>query len=128
MDRSGDWLRQAEFDLAKVASDMQAGFYEWACFAAHQASEKALKAVFQRLHAQGWGHSLVQLVQSLPPTHSAPTDILEAARRLDHYYIPTRYPDGFPAGSPHDFFSESQAREAQQDAGRVLEFCRGHLS
>ena len=65
-ERSRDWLRQAEVDLRQARSSLDAGFYEWAAFAAHQAAEKAIKAVFQKLHLEAWGHSLSALVQSLP--------------------------------------------------------------
>jgi len=44
-ERSRDWLAQARRDLEKSLLDLQHGFHEWACFTAHQAAEKALKAV-----------------------------------------------------------------------------------
>jgi HEPN domain-containing protein len=37
---------------------MEAERHEWACFAAHQASEKALKALNLALDQQAWGHTL----------------------------------------------------------------------
>jgi HEPN domain-containing protein len=37
-----DWLAQAERDLEHVQMDIEKGFYEWACFSAEQAAEKAL--------------------------------------------------------------------------------------
>ena len=39
--RAGDWFRQAERDLEQAADCRTAGRHEWACFAAHQAAEKA---------------------------------------------------------------------------------------
>jgi HEPN domain-containing protein len=61
-DRSRDWLRQEQRDLDSARAQKQDGFFEWACFIAQQASEKALKAL---LHARGvelWGHSLIKIV------------------------------------------------------------------
>lgn len=45
MNRSGDWLAQAERDLAQAESSRRQGHHEWACFAAQQAAEKAVKAL-----------------------------------------------------------------------------------
>jgi HEPN domain-containing protein len=42
-DRSADWVDQALRDLEQAEQSMQAARHEWACFAAHQAVEKALK-------------------------------------------------------------------------------------
>jgi hypothetical protein len=44
-DRSTDWLDQALRDLEQAEESMQSGRHEWACFAAHQAVEKALKGL-----------------------------------------------------------------------------------
>src|SRR5438046_485942 len=43
-DRSGDWMAQAEQDLGLARTAAREAFHEWACFAAQQAAEKALKA------------------------------------------------------------------------------------
>jgi len=45
--RTEDWLRQAEKDLRHAKNSLQSGDYEWACFAAQQSAEKALKALYQ---------------------------------------------------------------------------------
>jgi HEPN domain-containing protein len=42
--RADDWLRQALRDLAHARNTFDDGVYEWAAFAAQQASEKAVKA------------------------------------------------------------------------------------
>ena len=52
MDRSKDWLDEAKSDLAHARNDLKGSFYNWACFSAQQASEKAVKAVFQRMGAE----------------------------------------------------------------------------
>lgn len=40
-----DWLAQAEHDLEQAISSTRDERHDWACFAAHQAAEKALKAL-----------------------------------------------------------------------------------
>jgi len=49
-----DWMDQAEWDLSHAESDLERDFYDWACFSAQQAAEKAVKAVLQKLNEEGW--------------------------------------------------------------------------
>ena len=44
-DRSQDWLAQAERDLDQARASRNDGRHEWACFAAQQSAEKAVKAL-----------------------------------------------------------------------------------
>ncbi len=123
-ERSRDWLRQAEVDLRQARSSLEAGFYEWAAFAAHQAAEKAIKAVFQKLHLEAWGHSLSALVQSLPAQARPEASLIDRTKNLDLHYIPTQYPNGFERGAPTDYYTRGQAENAIADAEAILEFCR----
>jgi HEPN domain-containing protein len=47
--RIADWFRQAEADLRHARNAQVDGDSEWSCFAAQQAAEKALDAVFLKL-------------------------------------------------------------------------------
>ena len=42
--RYADWFRQAEADLRHARNSVEDGDFEWSCFAAQQAAEKAPKA------------------------------------------------------------------------------------
>lgn len=55
MNRSADWLHQARSDLELAGVSAAAGHHEWACFACHQAVEKALKGLHLHLGQQAWG-------------------------------------------------------------------------
>ena len=123
-ERSKDWLRQAEADLRHARGSLGLGHHEWAAFAAHQAAEKAVKAVFQKLHADAWGHALTPLLASLPPEHQPDAGLIERAKELDKHYIPTRYPNGFERGAPVDFYTRGEAERAIANAEAILEFCR----
>jgi HEPN domain-containing protein len=123
MERSHDWLAQAERDLEKAALDLEHGYYEWACFTAHQSAEKAVKAVFQSRGSSVRGHALLRLLQEL----DAAEDLRHFARVLDRYYIEARYPNGFPSGAPMEYFDATLAREAIDAAEAVFRFCRDHL-
>jgi HEPN domain-containing protein len=126
-DRSQDWFAQAQRDLRHARNAMEDADFEWACFAAQQAAEKAAKALYQRLGLEGWGHSVKQLLDALPATEVVPEAVREAGLLLDRYYIPTRYPNGFPAGVPGDFFVRKDAQEAIGHGDRVLAFVQGRL-
>ena len=127
-ERSRDWFRQAEHDLAHARHAAGGGHHDWACFAAQQAAEKAVKALAGRLGGEAWGHSVLALVSALVAADPEIGSLREAAIRLDRYYIPARYPNGFDAGAPLDYFLPADSREAIEHAGQVIEFVRRRLS
>ncbi len=47
--RAPDWFNQALRDLEQAEDSRKAGRHEWACFAAQQAAEKAVKALHLHL-------------------------------------------------------------------------------
>ena len=124
MRRPRDWFRQAELDLAAAADARRSGHHEWACFAAQQAAEKAVKALHEADGAEAWGHSTAELLRAIP---QVPTDVFNAARALDKHYIPARYPNSHPAGAPGDLYTEEEADRALRDAERVIEHVRRRL-
>lgn len=126
-ERSQDWMRQAEADLRHAKNSLNAGDYDWACFAAHQAAEKAVKAVFQKLHLDAWGHTVSVLLANLPAQMKVSKGLVEHAKKLDKHYIPARYPNGFESGAPTDFYTKDEAEAAIKMAGEILEFCKSHL-
>jgi len=66
VERSRDWMKQAERDLDNAKFEMSGGFYEWACFLSQQAAEKALKAAYQKLGGEAFGHSVSRLLSNMP--------------------------------------------------------------
>jgi len=44
MNRTQDWLEQAKHDLTHARQSIGLEHFAWACFAAQQAAEKAVKA------------------------------------------------------------------------------------
>jgi HEPN domain-containing protein len=125
--RYHDWFRQAEADLQHARHSLDVSDFEWSCFAAHQAAEKALKAVFLKLGQDAWGHTLSALIGNLPETSNLPPELIDYARVLDKYYIPTRYPNGFDSGAPTDFYTFNEAEGAINRAEAILEFCRDQI-
>ncbi|MBF3375729.1 HEPN domain-containing protein [Leptospira borgpetersenii serovar Balcanica] len=51
-------------------------------------------------------------------------EIESIGRKLDLYYIPTRYPDAFMEGAPFEYFEESQAKEAIEFAETLIRIVR----
>ncbi|MBI4335136.1 MAG: HEPN domain-containing protein [Candidatus Omnitrophica bacterium] len=128
VERSKDWLTQAERDLEQAKHSLEDAIYEWACFCAQQAAEKAIKAVYERLHGDAWGHSVSKLLAGLPRDSKPPEGLIDKAIVLDRYYIQTRYPNGFDVGAPKDYFTKKDAEEGVSHAEEIIRFCRGKIS
>lgn len=126
--RHADWFRQALADLQHARNALEDGDFEWSCFAAHQAAEKALKAVFLKQGMDAWGHTLTVLIGNLPTSVGQPPEnLVTYARILDKYYIPTRYPNGFDSGAPTDYYTAEESQDAIRQAEAILEFCRHQI-
>ncbi len=101
-----------------------AGFHQWACFMAEQASQLVVKGLLHGLGAGAWGHDLVSLGRAVEEATSAglPDDVAASLRRLSRFYIPTRYPDAHPGGAPGEHFGPDDAVAALTDADTVADF------
>jgi HEPN domain-containing protein len=60
--RAQDWYSQAEKDLEPAKDCRRSGRHEWACFAAQQAAEKAVKALHLHLKQEARGHVFAKLM------------------------------------------------------------------
>ncbi|MGA7875596.1 MAG: HEPN domain-containing protein [Desulfoferrobacter sp.] len=123
------WFLQSEDDFRFVEwVKEESVFYDKGCFIAQQSGEKALKAC---LYARGeryvLGHSLFEMVGRLCQTESEFKTISDEAKRLDRFYIPTRYPNGLPGGSPFQFFTVADLADAFDDLKKILDICRSYL-
>lgn len=64
VDRSVDWIKQALRDLEQARLSEQAGFFEWACFSAQQAADKAVKGLHLKFRQEAWGHVVARLLSA----------------------------------------------------------------
>jgi HEPN domain-containing protein len=126
--RSKDWFTQALRDLEQAKDSRDAGRHEWACFASHQSAEKAVKALHLYLKQEAWGHVVARLLQALPDSVHVPEEFVEKGRVLDNYYIPTRYPNGHPSGSPYEHYGRLQSDQAIKYASEIIEFARFQMA
>ncbi len=101
MNRSGDWWEQAVANLTHARNSVRMEDYAWACFAAHQAAEAAVKALHMKAGQIAWGHSITELLMRVPAAFAPTERLVECGKSLDRHYIPTRYPDAYPAGPAH---------------------------
>lgn len=121
---------QAEHVLKIATMLLRDDCFAECCFHAEQAGQLALKAF---LYGQGERfvpiHSVKELVERCTMHDATFTQVLDAGKVLDQYYIPTRYPDaiGFP-GLPYQTYTEQQAKEALQLTTTILTLVRGKLS
>jgi HEPN domain-containing protein len=124
--RSRDWLAQALRDLEQARSSQAEERHEWACFASQQSAEKAVKALHLALGQEAWGHVVARLLLDLP--FAPPADLVEKAKVLDNFYMPTRYANGHPEGAPFEHYGSIQSEEAIRYAREILEFVSNKMA
>ncbi|GAC1309607.1 MAG: HEPN domain-containing protein [Vulcanimicrobiaceae bacterium] len=117
------WLANAANDL-ELAGEIAERFAARACFHAQQCSELALKGALialaddhPRTHV---GAGLLRDLQALDV--DVPSGIVEAANRLDLFYVGSRYPDALGGADPLKVLTADDARRAIAHAGDVLAF------
>ncbi len=126
--RAWDWFNQAVRDLEQAEDSRRAERHEWACFAAQQAAEKAVKALHLSLGQEAWGHVVAKLLKELPELVKVPEELVEKGRVLDNFYIPPRYPNSHPEGAPFEHYGPLQSEEAIRYAREILEFVRSQMA
>lgn len=117
------WLRQAQFDLNAAMISIKFGFYEWACFQAEQAAEKALKAIIvyhgksaPKLHKLG---VLVGIIKNLEPRLRGKHIEVED---IQSFTFTSRYPFLIPGNieTPHDYIQYKDADLCVAQAKKIL--------
>ncbi|MBI3455482.1 MAG: HEPN domain-containing protein [Candidatus Rokubacteria bacterium] len=123
------WLRQAEHDLSDAEYSSAGSRYSLACFLCQPAAGKALKAFpYARGAEQVLGHSVADLAEECGKLAEDFRALRARAAPLDHYYVPTRYPNSLPRGIPAEAFDASDARRALALAGDVIRLVKAKLA
>jgi HEPN domain-containing protein len=116
------WLVAARDDLESARYLASGGRHAPACFFSQQAAEKAVKAVHYGQGARSViGHNVRALVAKLSPRDSRFDALIDSARELDLFYVPTRYPNGLDGGTPAEAFSAAQSTRAIDLALRFVD-------
>lgn len=124
------WLTHARDEFLDADDLRKRGRYYLALFHFQQAAEKALKAYLlasvksvELLHTHAIADLVISAVAIDPDFQS-----VAPAKRLDQYYIPTRYPNGLPGGVPSRFYDDpEEAAGAMKLASDVLDLVRRKL-
>lgn len=114
------WFGQGMRDAESAVKVKDQGIYELCCFLAQQAAEKLLKAF---LYYQGEspvvGHSTFYLAKQCQQYDDRFKKILRVCKRLDAFYIPTRYPNGLLEGIPYEVFDSDDAEQGLKDLEEI---------
>jgi HEPN domain-containing protein len=117
------WLTQAQDEFQDADDLRKRGRFYLALFHFQQSAEKALKAyLYLKIESFEvfYTHSIDDL---LGMTVEVDPDFKTAlkAKKLDQYYIPTRYPSGLPGGVPSRYFDDpKEAEEAMELANNLI--------
>jgi len=124
LERSEGLLKDADDFLGAARDLLATGRWAKVCFNSQQAAELAFKAALNALGLEIKGHDLFLLASELGEYEPSIRALYDVAKRLDQYYIPTRYANAFHSGSAMEHFTQAQANEAVRQAERILEACR----
>ena len=104
------WIKKAEKDLDDAEFNFGGGRFEVAAFLAHQAAEKALKALYKKRFKR-----LLKIhdLQKLSAELKAGKRIVETCRELNPHYLATRYPLEIE-------YDVKRAKAALENSKRVL--------
>ena len=112
------WLTQAEEELKDAELLAKAKRFYLSLYLCQQSAEKALKAyLYLKEEELIFSHS-VSVLQRMASIIDGEFHAIDKAKRLDDYYIPTRYPNGLPGGIPAQYYDD------EEEAKRALELCR----
>jgi HEPN domain-containing protein len=112
------WLTQAEEELKDAELLAKEKRFYLSLYLCQQSAEKALKAyLYLKEEEPIFTHSVSVLLR-MAATIDGEFHTIDTAKRLDDYYIPTRYPNGLPGGIPAQYYDD------EEEAERALELCR----
>ncbi len=124
------WIIQAE-DEFKDADDLRKlGKFYLALFHFQQAAEKALKGyLFYKTSSTHifYTHSIDELLNFAKRLDDEFKNY-SMVKKLDRYYIPTRYPNGLPGSIPSRYFDDpEEALEASKLTENLINFIKNKL-
>jgi len=123
------WFSEAEWDLETARILHESRRYNSCAFLCQQAAEKSAKALLYSVGESPYGHSVLQLLQRFAEACGKDiSDVRSFAAELDRHYIPARYPNAMPSGSPHENYDQEVSQRALQYAEGILNYVRRQLT
>lgn len=116
------WRSQAERTVVTARLAADGGSHGWACFLCEQAAQLAVKGLLHAVGEEAWGHDLTQLVDRAARSVDADwSAVADQADELSRHYIPARYPDAHPSGTPDEHYNAMSSRLAFEYVTAVLD-------
>jgi HEPN domain-containing protein len=124
------WLTHAKDEFEDADELRKRGRFYLALFHFQQATEKAFKAyLYLKVESVQIFHThsisdLLEMAVELEPDFKQVAN----AKKLDIYYIMTRYPNGLPGSVPSRYFDDpEEAEEAMRIARSAIELIEGKI-
>ena len=124
MERSEDLLKDADDSLGAAKDLLISRRWAKVCFHCQQTAELALKAALNALGLEVKGHDVSLLLDELARYEPEIRTLSDIAKKLDQYYVATRYANAFHSGSAMEHYTQSQAGDALHDAESIMEACK----
>ncbi len=124
------WFTQAKDEFLDADELRKRERFYLALFLFQQAAEKALKAfLYLKIKSKEvfYTHSVNDLSKMAIEIDSE-FKIIAPAKKLDQYYISTRYPNGLPGGVPSRYFDDpKEAKDAMVLAKEIIDLVEKKL-
>lgn len=125
------WLIQAQDEFGDAELLRKLGRFYISLFHFQQAVEKAFKAfLYSKIESIEifYTHSIDELSKIAAKLDPDFEQVL-IAKKLDRYYIQTRYPNGLPGGVPSRYFDDPvEAEEAMKIAEKAIDLIKVKMS
>jgi HEPN domain-containing protein len=123
------WFSEAEWDLESARILHESRRYNSCAFLCQQAAEKCVKGLLYSIGESPFGHSVLELLQRFAQARGSDiSELRSLAAELDRHYIPARYPNAMPSGSPHENYDQEVSQRTLDNAGRILDYARRQLA
>lgn len=122
------WLKQAEAEIKDAGFLAKSRRYYLALFLCQQAADKALKAfLYYKELEPVFTHSVSKLLDMAADIDKDFCTV-EECKRLDDYYIPTRYPNGLPGDIPSTYYDDpKEARRMLRNGKKIIKLVTSKL-
>ncbi|MEM2418138.1 MAG: HEPN domain-containing protein [Candidatus Bathyarchaeia archaeon] len=74
------------------------------------------------INIEVWDHSVSRKLENFPENLKPQAEIIDMAKELDRYYIPSRFSSFRPEGAPLDYYTKIDAERAKRYTGKIIGF------
>ena len=115
------WVDQAEADLKTSKDCLRDGNYYASAFFAQQSAEKSLEGfLYSRGYRAVITHSVVDLLLESAKIDKVFEKFIDFGKELDRHYIGSRYPNFYPSGAPHRYYTREVGERCISYAESIL--------